>query len=393
MASINGVVDSRFENLGRSFGELLTSGKEVGSSIAATYQGELVVDAWGGHADPLATTPWSQSSLTNVFSSGKTVIALSALLLVDQGLLDVDRPVASYWPAFAANGKGDVLVRHLMSHTSGLMGWDAPFTYSDLYDWEKATATLASQRPWFEPGTRSGYHMMSYGYLVGEVVRRVSGHTPNAFLQSEVPELLNGDFYFGLPESERPRYAPFLQPEMRFSGWLRAVAGSSVGRKALGLQIKTIMSPPPDPVAAHAADTGIDVPIQAYGNARGLARIQSVIANHGEVGGKRYLRDATIEKIFHVQSDGRDAFFRKPLTWGIGYSLARPGTNEDLGGRVAFWQGFGGSRIVAAVDQGCTFSYVMNKGMPGLLGDERGDALLQALARDLAALTKGQPGG
>ena len=386
MVAIGGNVDARFENLTRTFGELLASGKEVGASIAVTYQGDLVIDAWGGYVDEQQSTPWRQDTITNVFSSGKTLIALSALFLADQGELDVDQPVATYWPEFASNGKDGVLVRHLMSHSSGLMGWDAPFAYGDLYDWEKATSTLAAQTPWFTPGSRSGYHMMSYGYLVGEVVRRISGRTPNAFLQSEFSELLNGDFYFGVPDSEMPRYAPFVYPEVRFPRLLRAVAESKVGRKMLGLQIKTIMSPPQDPAVARSAGIASDVPIQAYGNARGLARIQSIITNHGEVGGKRYLRDSTIEKIFRVQTNGRDAFFRKPLTWGIGYALARPGTNEDLGGRVAFWQGFGGSRIVAAVDQNCTFSYVMNKGMPGLLGDERGDALLQALARDLASL-------
>ena len=386
MTSIAGNVDARFQDLGRTFGELLTSGKEVGASIAVTYQGDLVVDAWGGYTDTESTTPWAANTVTNVFSSGKTLVALSALLLVDRGLLDVDQTVATYWPEFAANGKDGVLVRHLMSHASGLMGWDAPFAFRDLFDWEKATTALAAQEPWFAPGTRSGYHMSSYGYLVGEVVRRISGKTPNAFLQSEFPELLNGDFYFGIPDSELPRYAPFIYPEMQLPGWLKSVAKTSVGRRALGLQFKTIMSPPPDPGIARTGHMDVDVPTQAFGNARGLARIQSIIANHGEVGGKRYLSDDTIETIFRVQTDGRDLFFRKPLTWGIGYALARPGTNEDLGGRVAFWQGFGGSRIIAGVDQNCTFSYVMNKGMPGFLGDERGDALLQAFARDLAAL-------
>jgi CubicO group peptidase (beta-lactamase class C family) len=386
MSEITGIVDARFENLGSTFNDLFAANKEVGASIAVTYKGELVVDAWGGFSDVQKTKPWREDTITNVFSSGKTVIALSALLLVDRGQLDVDQPVAKYWPEFAQNGKSETLVRHLMSHSSGLMGWNEPFAFKDLFDWEKATSTLAAQAPWFEPGTRSGYHMVSYGYLVGEVVRRITGLKPNAFMQAEYPELVNGNFYFGLPDSEIERYSPFVAPEMKLPGWLGAVAKTSLGRKALGLQFKTVMSPRNDGVVSDPSRMRSEIPNQAIGNARGLAQIQSIIVNHGEVDGKKYLSDATVEKVFRVQSDGRDVFFRKPVKWGIGYALSRPGSVEDVGGRVAYWQGFGGSRIICAVDKNCTFSYVMNKGLPGLLGDDRGDSLSRALALDLKAL-------
>jgi hypothetical protein len=386
MSGIQGVVDPRFERLGQIFEELFASGKDVGASIAVTYKGELVVDSWGGYMDAGMTKPWRQETISNVFSSGKTLIALSALLLVDRGLIDVDKPVAKYWPEFAKNGKGEVLVRHLMSHSAGLMGWDKPFLHRDLFDWEKATSVLAAQEPWFKPGTRSGYHLMSYGYLVGELVRRVSGYMPHQFLQAEFSDLVKNDFYFGIPDSELERYAAFIPPDMKLPGWVGTVANSEVGRKVLGLQLKTIVSPQNDGTNSDPDRMRTDVPSAAIGNARGLARIQSIIVNHGVVDGKQYLTDDTIDKIFRVQSDGRDAFFRRPLKWGIGYALARPGSGEDVGGRVAYWHGYGGSRILCAVDKNCTFSYVMNKGLPGLLGDERGEALSKALAVDLAAI-------
>jgi len=145
----------------------------LGASLVVDVDGEIVIDMWGGFRDQARAIPWSEDTITNVWSSTKTVTSLAALMLVDRGELDVDAPVARYWPEFGAAGKQDVLVRQLMSHASGVSGLDQPAVVEDLYDWPKATSRMAAQAPWWEPGSASGYHALNYGHLVGEVVRQV----------------------------------------------------------------------------------------------------------------------------------------------------------------------------------------------------------------------------
>src|SRR5271169_7211395 len=165
MAELLGKCDDRFDGLRAALARNLDSGEELGASLVLDIDGEIVVDLWGGFCDQARTVPWSQDTITNVWSSTKTVTSLAALILVDRGELDVDAPVAAYWPEFAANGKQDVLVRHLLSHTSGVSGLDQPAVTEDMYDWEKSTARFAAQAPWWTPGTASGYHALNFGHL------------------------------------------------------------------------------------------------------------------------------------------------------------------------------------------------------------------------------------
>ncbi|HEY8761957.1 MAG TPA: serine hydrolase domain-containing protein, partial [Candidatus Dormibacteraeota bacterium] len=181
MAEVQGTCDARFASVRSAFEEQLESGEELGASIAIVVDGAPVVDMWGGWSDPERTRPWEKDTITNVWSTTKTMTALAALVLVDRGELDVHEKVAKYWPEFGANGKQDIEVRHLLSHTSGVSGWAQPVVVEDLYDWEKSTAMLAAQAPWWEPGTASGYHALNQGHLVGEVVRRITGRTLGAF--------------------------------------------------------------------------------------------------------------------------------------------------------------------------------------------------------------------
>src|SRR5919109_4196657 len=170
-ASVEGFCTPRFEPLRQLFTELIDSGQDLGASLAVTADGEVALDLWGGWADEARTRPWQRDTITSVFSTTKTMLALGALVLVERGQLDLDAPVARYWPEFAANGKSGVLVRHILSHTSGLSGWDEPVTFEDtLHDWDKCTALLAAQAPWWPPGTAGGYHPYTMGFLVGEVV-------------------------------------------------------------------------------------------------------------------------------------------------------------------------------------------------------------------------------
>ena len=175
MTDIKGVCADQFGAVRTALERNLDSGEELGASLVLDIDGDIVIDMWGGFADQARTIPWTEHTITNVWSSTKTVTSLAALMLADRGELDVDAPVAKYWPEFGARDKQDILVRQLMSHSSGVSGLDQPARVEDLYDWTGSTSRMAGQAPWWEPGTASGYHALNYGHLVGEVVRRISG--------------------------------------------------------------------------------------------------------------------------------------------------------------------------------------------------------------------------
>lgn len=204
---LGGRCNARFEPMRELFAAKLDSGEDLGASLAVNIDGEMVVDLWGGWADEGRTRPWLRDTITCVFSTTKTMGALAALVLVERGELDLDAPVTRYWPEFGAAGKSGVLVRHILSHTSGLSGWVQPVTLEDLYDWDRCTALLAAQEPWWMLGTASGYHAYTMGFLVGEVVRRISVRKFGRFFAEEIAEPLGADFHIGLARSEFGRVA------------------------------------------------------------------------------------------------------------------------------------------------------------------------------------------
>ncbi len=212
MAEVHGTCEARFEAVRRTLADQLESGADLGASVAVLLHGEPVVDIWGGWADAEKTRPWERDTITNVWSTTKTMTFLVALMLHDRGQLDFHAPVATYWPEFAANGKASIEVRHVMGHTAGLSGWDEPITPEDLADWEKCTAALAAQAPWWEPGTASGYHALTQGYLIGEIVRRITGDSIGTFFAREVAKPLEADFFIGLPASEDHRVSNVIPP-------------------------------------------------------------------------------------------------------------------------------------------------------------------------------------
>ena len=373
MAEIHGSCDPRFEKMREILSANIDSGEDVGASVAVVHNGEMVVDIWGGWVDEKHSAPWSSDTIVNVWSSTKTQMALCALMLADRGELDLDAPVATYWPEFAANGKGGVLVRHLLSHTSGVSGWDQPIEVSDLYDWTKSTAKLAAQAPWWEPGTSSGYHALNQGHLVGEVIRRITGHKLGEFFRREVAEPLGLDFHIGLPESEFGRVSNVIPPPPLPVDMSQLDPNSVV--------VKTFSGPAPGAEAAwtkewRQADIGA---ANGHGNARSLAWAQSAISNGGVVRGHRLLGQKTIDQIFRVQSDGMDQVLMAPVKFGIGYGLPNPTVAHlPMDRRACFWGGWGGSAIVNDLDLGLTVTYVMNRMAEGLLGDNRGTSLVSA---------------
>jgi CubicO group peptidase (beta-lactamase class C family) len=374
MADVHGRCDERFGPVRDLLERQLDSGADLGASMAITVEGEMVVDLWGGWADEAQTEPWKEDTITNVWSTTKTMTSLAALVLVERGELDVDAPVAEYWPEFAANGKEHVAVRHLMSHTSGVSGWDPPVVVEDLYDWEKSTAMLAAQAPWWEPGTASGYHALNQGHLVGEVVRRISGRKLSQFFAEEIAGPLRADFSIGVRREDYGRVAPIVPMHLPFD-----VASLDPNGPAM----RTFTGPPiPDfSVAMSDAWRGADIgAANGHGNARSVARIQAIVANGGAVDGIELLSPKTIDRIFDQQSDGVDLVLGIPLRFGIGYGLPEPTTFPYIpDDRICFWGGAGGSIIIVDVEHRMTIAYMMNKMFPAIVGNPTSEALVAAV--------------
>ncbi|MGW3187949.1 serine hydrolase domain-containing protein [Streptomyces ardesiacus] len=378
MTTLHGTSEPRFAGLRESLRQNIASGEEIGASLVVDIDGERVVDLWGGHRDAARTTAWEENTLTNVWSITKTVTSLAALMLVDRGELDVYAPVARYWPEFAAAGKREVEVRHLLSHTSGVSGLEQPATVEDLYDTRGAAARMAAQAPWWKPGTASGYHVMNYGHLIGELVHRITGRSLRQFVAEEIARPLGADFHIGAARADWTRVADIVPPPPWPS--VPAATGAAAGPDSPAH--KTLTGPAVAPETANtpawrAADIGA---ANGHGNARSVARILSALARGGQVDGVRLLGEKTIDIVFDVQSDGVDLVNGLPVRWGIGFALPKKATLPWIpDGRVAFWGGWGGSMIIADLDRRMTISYVMNKMGPGLLGSDRSAAYVQAV--------------
>lgn len=372
MAEVHGSCDDRFSGVREALARNLDA-DELGASVAVDLDGETVVDLWGGYRDLDRTTPWTEDTIVNGWSTTKTVLALAALVLVERGELDVHAPVADYWPEFAASGKKDVEVRHLLSHTSGVSGWDPPFSIRDMYDWESATERLAAQAPWWEPGTASGYHANNQGHLVGEVIRRITGTSLKKFVADEIAGPLGADFQIGARESDWARIAPVVPPP-RPGEDPREPDPESVA-------VRTFTGPVSSARAANTpewrrADLGA---LNGHTNARGLLQVMRVMSLGGEAGGVRLLSPATIDLVFDQQSDGVDLVLEEPFRFGVGYCLGTPLVPYVPAGRTFFWGGWGGSMIIMDLDRRLTISYLMNRMAPGVLGSDRSEAYVRAV--------------
>jgi CubicO group peptidase (beta-lactamase class C family) len=368
---IEGFTTKKFESVKTAFAANFSEGRDVGASVAVIHQGEVVVDLWGGHTDATKTEEWNRDTLINVWSTTKTMTALCVLMLADQGALDVDAPVAKYWPEFAANGKENVLVRHVMAHTAGLPGWDAPMTTETLYDWEKTCAMLAAQAPWWTPGDGSGYHAISQGYLAGEIVRRVSGKSLGTFFAEHVAGPLGADFHIGTNQTQDHRVIPVIPP---VSGAIDS-ALQGVG----GIALRALSNPK---LKAEASATvpwrRAEIPAAGgHGNARSVAIAQSAVSHGGTVFGRRLFGAGATDTIFREQCNGTDRVLLTPVRHGIGWGLpneAVPLPNE----KCCYWGGWGGSLVVNDVENGLTIAYVMNRMLEGTSGDTRAGSLLMS---------------
>ena len=354
MADIQGFCEPRFGAISELLSTSLDTDTELGASVAITLNGAMVVDLWGGWCDVARTTPWQRDTITNVWSSTKTVTVLPALVLIDRGLLDLDKPVCAYWEEFGDKGKADITIRQILSHSSGVSGWEQPVQLADLFNWEKSTAMLAAQAPWWEPGTASGYHDHNFGHLIGEVIRRITGKSLGTFLADEITNPLHADFHIGLAHSEFHRVANVV-PAPQFEVPQVLELGS--------VRDKTLNGP-----RWYPEDAWTDAWRQAeiggangHGNARSLARLQALVACGGEVGGIRCFSPQTSELVVQEQIQGRDRVLDIPLRWGLGYALKNESVGYIPDGRVCLWGGWGGSVSLADLDRRMSLSYVMNR--------------------------------
>jgi CubicO group peptidase (beta-lactamase class C family) len=373
MAEIHGHFDRRFSALADILSASIDAGTDVGASAAVTLDGEMVVDIWGGWANAQKTELWQADTLTTVWSCTKTITTLAALVLIERGELDVDKPVAYYWPEFGVNGKEAIAIRHILSHTSGVSGWEQPIQVTDLYDWEYSTARLAKQAPWWTPGTASGYHSQNFGHLIGEVIRRITTLKLGEFLAQEVTGPLGADFYIGLPDCKAPCTVNIIPPPVL----PLPIDPETVDRNSISY--KTFNGPAWEPTiswnpAWRKADIGA---ANGQGNARSLARLLSVIACGGEVDGVKLLSPKTCEQIFCKQSDGKDQVLGIQVQFGLGFALQHEVISLPPG-RVGFWGGWGGSLALFDYDRRLSFSYVMNLMDSSPTGGDNGPNLLKA---------------
>jgi CubicO group peptidase (beta-lactamase class C family) len=351
MTEVRGAATDKFAGLVEHLEKTITSDADVGASIAVIHHEELVVDIWGGYRDEAKTTPWDRDTLVNVWSSTKPMNFLIALMLYDRGELDFNAPVARYWPEFATNGKESIEVRHIMNHCAGLSGWQVPFAFEELANWEMMTGLLAAQAPWWDDRSLTGYHAITQGFLIGEVVRRITGTSLGTFFKSEVADVLGADFFIGLPESEEDRLSIVIPPPpIDYS----VFDPSSVAARTLDPRVFDPTGP------QHRWFRAAEIPAgNGHGNARSVATIQQVMANNGHALGHRFFSEKTGDMVFQRQVGGIDQVLGTDVSFGLGYGLSS--TTVPAGPRTCYWGGWGGSLIMMDQDLGLTISYMMNK--------------------------------
>ena len=360
--AVHGRCEPRFEGLRSALGEVLASGTEVGAALAVCVDKQLIVDLWGGHADAARTRPWTRDTIVNLFSVGKAVTAICAHRLVEAGRLDLDAPVARYWPEFAQAGKDRVLVRHLLTHQAGLPAIAQPLPPGAWAEWDAMTAALAAQAPWWEPGRGHGYHVNTQGFLIGEVVRRVAGQSIGTYLRESLADPAGIDFHIGLGPEHDERCADFLPPPTpsferdELSGL--ALMRLNAYRNPANLSGMGIVN--------TRAWRAAEVPsTNGHGNARAVARLYSALAGDGSLDGVHILAPETVARAITEQVNGPDIVLERPTRYGLGFQLTMPERRLGPNPRAFGHFGAGGSLGFADPDARVAIGYAMNQGRLG----------------------------
>ena len=392
---IHGICDDHFAAVREAFANNFAEHDELGAAVALTHEGRLVVDLWAGSADAAKTRPWERDTIVNIFSIGKAMTALCAHILVERDLLDPEAPVARYWPEFAQAGKDAILVRELLSHQAGLPAIRRELPSGAMLDWELMTSELAGERPWWEPGKRHGYHVNTFGFLVGELVRRLGGKSFDRFFREEVADPLELDFHFGLDPKHDARTAEFQFIGNKSPEDLRAAAGDEalLAPAASRLSdderrmVRNAYANPLEFSGAGAVNTrawraAVFPSTNGHSNARSVARAFGALACGGAIGGKRVARSDTIERAIREQVCGPDAVLFRPSRFALGFQLTQPERPVGPNPRTFGHFGAGGSLGFADPDAGLGIGYVMNS-MGARWQNPRNRGLIEAIYASL----------
>jgi CubicO group peptidase (beta-lactamase class C family) len=385
---VHGDCHPRFERVRDAFEQAFAAGEEIGAAVAVTVEGEPVLDLWGGAADPEGTRPWRPDTIVNVYSTTKGMTALCAHRLVEEGRLRLDEPVATYWPEFAAAGKERLPVRWLLSHRAGLAAVRPLLPGETLYDWDAMTAALAAETPWWTPGDGHGYHAVTFGWLVGEVVRRITGESLGTYFRRTFAEPLGMDFHIGLPDAEHARAGdmssiPLPDPDADGVALANVILSDPEGLAARAFLNPPSMADGPNGAAWRRAE----IPgANGHGDARGLARIYGALANGGSIDGVHVLGPESIARCHADQAHGPDRVLGVSTRFGLGFMLSQPAERGGAFGpspRAFGHPGAGGSLGFADPDRHVGFGYVMNRMGPEILLDPRTIRLIDAVYASL----------
>jgi CubicO group peptidase (beta-lactamase class C family) len=342
--------------------------REVGAALSVFHGDRCVVDVWAGDMDARGAQPWRKDTLLNVYSTTKGIVAVCVAMLVDRGALSYDDTVASVWPEFAQNGKQHITIAQVLSHQAGLPAFEQPTTLQDLYGWDARCAALAEQQTRWTPGAKTAYHPITYGYLAGEIVRRVSGSRIGEFLQKEIAEPLAADFFIGLAPALQRRVAETLMPKSMVNPSSMPVIEETRG---------SVTNPMLHPQAANTAEwRSAEMPaLNGHASAYGIARVYAMLANGGALQSRQLLSPATIDRMTRVLSNRMDLTLGMEAGWAAGVVLN--GTTEFFGPnpRTYGHSGWGGSFGCADPDQRLAIGYVCNQMGPDLVGDVRAKKL------------------
>jgi CubicO group peptidase (beta-lactamase class C family) len=378
---IEGMCEPRFSRVKDAFAENFEKRNEVGAAVAVVLDGKSVVDLWAGHADRDKTRPWTRDTLVNVYSTTKGVTAICAHRLADKGLLDFDAPVVRYWPEFAQAGKARIPVRYLLSHRAGLAAVRKPLDDDALFKWEKMTSALAEQEPWWEPGTKHGYHALTFGHLVGEVIRRITGKTPGTYLRDEIAGPLGLDLHIGLDAKDDARTGDMIPMPPPGPGEPNLFA--DIMKDPESVTYKAFMNPPGSmrPGLVNTREwRAAEIPAaNGHTTARSLARLYGALARGGEQDGVRVMSKEQVAQCSLEQSNGPDELLMINTRFSLGFMMSQPGASLGPNAKSFGHPGAGGSLGYADPEAKIGFGYTMNKMHASLLIDPRATALIEAV--------------
>ncbi len=389
-AGVAGYCDTRFQRVKDAFRENFATRGEIGAGVAVYLEGKLVVDLWGGHMDRHRTEPWREDTLVNVWSLGKAMTALAVLKAVDEGRLEPDDAIADHWPAFQRGGKGEITVSTALAHRAGLPALERPLARDAFFDWDLMTNAIAAQEPWWEPGSNHGYHTNTFGFLLGETLRRAAGERLRDFFRDHVAHKLGVDFFMSVPESELPRVAT-LTPTPRPPEAKTPVPDASLIADDPMMRMRYLVYTNP-PIQFDNDQVGVNSrawrmaefpSTSPQSNARSVATIFGRLADivyHNRAG---IISAELMNRAIQIESDGEDLVVQRPTRFGLGFQLTQP--DRPLGPNPGTFGHYGNGGHIGFADPSVPLAFAYHMNFQGYAWrDPRNIALTDAMYASLA---------